>query len=167
MALPSHVFGSRLLSVGMTGTDVRELQIRLAGFRNATVPDGTFSDRTKSCVMSFQKDYMRITPSGIVDRQTFDSTETFATAYPIFSVYGSDLKCPCSDTRCQSPPPIGTNGYGHSNSDAGDTGSDEYRFDKYYEAYHKKEYPGIHRMVLWTARSVFFYNQQYNFSKFH
>ena len=32
------------------------------------------------------------------------------------------------------------------------------------EAYHKYEYPGIHRMLLWSVRAVFFYNQEYTFT---
>jgi len=168
-----EIFGSRLLQVNVTGDDVVELQIRLAGFKNAGSPNGIFSSKTKSQVMSFQKDYMDITPSGIVDKQTFDATDTFAAEFNFDSLQSiahpnlptgnnwttkGKFKCPCSDTPdvgCQST----NSGFGHNDN------TDVYKSGKgKYEKYHKKEYLGIHRMLLWAVRAVLFYHPQYTWT---
>jgi len=153
--MAGEVFGERLLRQGMSGDDVKELQIRLAGFKNATVPNGTFSAKTKSSVMAFQRDFMGITPSGVADRQTFDATDTFAIQYPIFTRFQNTIKCPCNDPACQTT----NNGFGHNDFNG------QYRSGKpQIEAYHQKEYLGIHRMLLWAVRAVFFYHPQYNWT---
>ena len=89
--MAGEIFGSRLLQVGDTGDDVIELQIRLSGFKNSGVPDGIFTTKTKISVMTFQRDFMKIPPSGIVDRQTFDATQSFGTQFPIFSRYSKSI----------------------------------------------------------------------------
>lgn len=146
-------FGSRILQVNDSGDDVKELQIRLSGFKNAGVPDGVYTTKTKLSVMTFQRDYMKIPPSGIVDRQTFDATQSFGSQFPIFSRY-PNLRCPCNDPACQ----VTNGGYGH-NDNLG------YRNGKpAIEAYNRKEYLGVHRMLLWACRAIIFYNPQYTWS---
>lgn len=150
-------FGEKIIQVGDTGPAIKELQIRLSGFKFATVPDNIFSDKTKITVMSFQRDYMKIKPSGIVDRQTFLAINNFALQFPIFDnpEYLDILQCPCSDTVCQNT----YSGFGHNDN------SGIYRDNKpHVEAYHKKEYFGIHRSLLWAFRAILFYNPQYTFT---
>jgi hypothetical protein len=132
-------FGERELRRGCAGPDVAELQTRLAGFRG-TLPDGDFGPATERQVMNFQRDYMVMAaPTGIVDRATMQAIDKFADEYPLdFKA----LKCACK--KC--------GGYGQG------------KFKGRYlagrprtEAYHRYEYPGIHRMLLWAVRAVFLY----------
>jgi len=139
-------FAERGLKKDHAGEDVRELQIRLAGFRG-TLPDGDFRQGTELQVVSFQRDYMNMAePSGVVDQTTVDAIEDFAGAYPIdFDA----LRCPCGVCG----------GFGQG------------RFKRSYrqgkpkiEAYYRYEYPGIHRMLLWAVRALFFYMEEFEFT---
>jgi hypothetical protein len=130
----------------MTGADVAELQMRLAGFRG-TLPDGVFGPGTELQVVQFQRDFMKQNPpSGIVDGDTMRATEAFARQYPIDF---ESLKCPCG--VCS--------GFGRGLFKG-----------KYYsngpkiERNYRYEYPGIHRMLLWAVRAVYFYHPEYEFS---
>jgi hypothetical protein len=142
------VYGTRELRSGCKGPDVAELQTRLAGFRG-TVPDGDFGGGTTLQVTSFQRDFMKMAaPTGVVDRATFLAIDAFADQYPInFDL----LRCPCK--VCQ--------GFGQQ------------LFKGLYfdgqpktEAFHRYEYPGIHRLLLWAARAVFVYvpDRQFTFN---
>lgn len=132
-------FGERDLEKGMRGEDVVELQIRLAGFRG-TVPDGIFGPGTELQVVCFQQDFMGIKkPSGIADSDTRSAIDDFAQRYP-FDFDG--LKCPCG--VCE--------GFGQGKFKG------KYRTGKpRIEAFYRYEYPGIHRMLLWAVRGLFFY----------
>jgi len=138
-------YGMRELKRGSKGADVAELQTRLAGFRG-TVPDGDFGPVTERQVRNFQRDYMdRAAPTGIADRATLRAIDRFADDYPLdFKA----LRCPCR--QC--------GGFGQG------------RFKGRYhagkprlEAYHRYEYPGIHRALLWAVRAVFLYLPEYRF----
>jgi len=138
-------YGERELKRNCKGPDVAELQIRLAGFRG-TLPDGDFGPGTERQVMSFQRDYMEMRqPTGIVDRATLRAVDEFADDYPIdFKA----LKCRCG--KC--------GGFGKG------------QFKGRYlagrpraEAFHLYEYPGVHRMLLWAVRAVFFYLPAHRF----
>ena len=138
-------YGERELKRGLMGPDVGELQIRLAGFRG-TVPDGDFGPGTERQVMSFQRDYMKMrAPSGVAGRATLLAIDGLAKAYPIdFKA----LKCPCG--KC--------GGFGKG------------RFKGRYragmprvEAFHRYEYPGVHRMLLWAVRAAYFYMPEHRF----
>lgn len=138
-------YGERELKRGLKGPDVAELQIRLAGFRG-TVPDGDFGPGTERQVMSFQRDYMKMrAPSGVAGRATLLAIDGLAKAYPIdFKA----LKCPCG--KC--------GGFGKG------------RFKGRYragmprvEAFHRYEYPGVHRMLLWAVRAAYFYMPEHRF----
>ena len=138
-------YGERILQKTLTGDDVAELQLRLAGFRG-TLPDGEFGPGTELQVTTFQRDYMKMaTPTGIVDRAVMEKIDEFADKFP---VNFADLKCPCGTCR----------GFGQG------------KFKGLYitgrpriEAFHRYEYPGIHRMILWAARALFFYMPEHNF----
>ena len=139
-------YGDRELQKGAKGLDVRELQIRLAGFRG-TVPDGDFGPGTELQVVSFQKDYMELAhPSGIVNSDTMNAIDEFARRHTFdFTV----LACNCGE--------------------CGGFGQGKYK-GKYrsgmsrHERYYRYEYPGIHRMLLWSVRALFFYLPEYQFS---
>jgi hypothetical protein len=130
-------YGDRELSEGSKGLDVVELQMRLAGFRG-TLPDGDFGAGTKLQVVAFQRDWMEMpNPTGRVDATTFSAIDEFATRYPVDF---SQLKCGCG--IC--------------------TGFGQGKFKGLYyqkqkaEAFHRYEYPGIHRMALWAYRAAMF-----------
>lgn len=133
------LLGERKLAQGMRGEDVIELQIRLAGFRG-TLPDGIFGSGTQLQVVNFQQGYMgRTHPSGIADQETITAIEAFGREFPVDF---NKLQCPCGEC----------NGFGHGRF------KNEYRADKpEVEAYHRYEYPGIHRMLLWSVRALFFF----------
>jgi len=138
-------YGQRELKRGCKGPDVVELQIRLAGFRG-TVPDGDFGPGTERQVMNFQRDYMgRGAPTGIADRATLRAIDRFADDYPFDF---KELKCPCG--KC------------------GGFGKGQFK-GRYFagrpraEAFHRYEYPGIHRMLLWAVRAVFLYLPEHRF----
>ena len=138
-------YGERELKHGDNGPDVVELQIRLAGFRG-TVPDGDFGGGTELQVMSFQRDYMKMgQPSGVADRATLQAIDRFADEHPIDF---DKLKCPCKEC----------NGFGNG------------RHKSVYqpgrpqvEAYHRYEYPGMSRMLLWAVRAASFYMPEHRF----
>lgn len=132
-------YGERIIGKGLKGPDVVELQIRLAGFLG-TAPDGDFGAGTEKQVMTFQRDYMKsAAPTGKVDAATMQAIDDFADKYPIDF---EKLKCPCG--KCEG------------------FGSKLYK-GQYYagkpkaEAYYRYEYPGVHRMLLWASRALFFY----------
>jgi Putative peptidoglycan binding domain len=140
-------YGDRDMRLNDTGPDVAELQMRLAGFRG-TIPDGQFGAGTQLQVTKFQEDVMAMRPaSGVADRATLEAIAAFAKRYPIdFAA----LKCPCG--VCD--------GFGRG------------QFKGVYrpgtsktEQNYLYEYPGIHRMVLWALRAVFFYcERDYKFA---
>lgn len=138
-------FGQRELRRGDDGPEVVELQIRLAGFRG-TLPDGDFGPGTELQVARFQQDFMeRDTASGLADRETLEATARLGQRFPLnFEA----IKCPCG--LC--------NGFGQGRF-KGDFRSGKPEI----EAYHRYEYPGIHRMLLWAVRGIMFYMPEHKF----
>ena len=138
-------YGERVLQKHLEGDDVVELQLRLAGFRG-TLPDGEFGPGTELQVTTFQRDYMKMaTPTSIVDRKTFEKIDEFGAKYPVDF---NKLKCPCGTCG----------GFGRG------------KFKGVYhtgrpkeEAFHRYEYLGIHRMILWAVRALFFYMPEHKF----
>lgn len=138
-------FGDAVLQRGMKGPDVTELQVRLAGFRG-TVPDGDFGPGTEVQVVQFQRDFLgQSNPTGIVDAATFAGIDRLRALFPLdFKA----LKCPCGVCA----------GFGQG------------RFKGKFvtgkprvEAFNRFEYPGIHRMLLWAVRALFFYAREHEF----
>ncbi|GIV59336.1 MAG: hypothetical protein KatS3mg043_0425 [Rhodothermaceae bacterium] len=138
-------YGERIIARGAQGPDVEELQLRLAGFRG-TVPDGDFGPITEMQVMTFQRDVMGLdAPTGIADGDTLRALDAFADAFPLdFDA----LRCPCG--ACP--------GFGRGRFRGSYRGGRPHT-----EAFHRYEYPGIHRMLLWAVRAVFFYLPHYRF----
>lgn len=126
------------LTRGDKGVEVVELQMRLAGFRG-TLPDGDYGPGTELQVMTFQRDVMgQATPSGHADAATLAAIAAFGAAFPID--FGQ-LACRCG--LC--------GGFGRG------LFKGKYRGTLKAEAFHRYEYPGIHRMLLWACRAAMFY----------
>lgn len=138
--------GDRVLSKGMNGADVADLQVRLAGFRG-TVWDGAFGPGVELQVVTFQKDYMQIIPTGVVDSNTITALTKFTQDFP---VNFNSLKCTCG--QC--------NGFGFG------------KFKGQYEAgkpqiemYNQYEYPGIHKAIINSFRGLWFYGRKAGFGE--
>lgn len=67
----------RTLRVGMSGTDVMELQAVLAkiGYYGGAI-DGLFGRQTRQAVMAFQRNF-GLLPDGVAGTQTFRSMERY------------------------------------------------------------------------------------------
>lgn len=138
-------FESSTLQHGSKGPEVVELQLRLAGFRGTTW-DGDFGGGTLLQVESFQRDFMgESKPSGVVDGETIDAINRFAAQYPVDF---SSLRCEC----------------GH----CGDFGQNRFEGEfrdgmPLVEAYHHREYPGIHKAILHSYRALCMYAEAAKF----
>jgi len=131
-------YGDGPLESGDKGPEVVELQMRLAGFLG-TVPDGDFGPKTADQVRAFQHDYMKMAaPSGIADLATLAAIAAFGAKYPVSF---AQLACPCGT--------CGGFGKGLHKGDYWQT--------PHLEMYHRYEYPGVHKMSLWTYRAAQFY----------
>lgn len=126
---------------------IREINIRLAGF-GGNVPTDEFTDRTEKMIKQFQRDYMKVPETGKVCGNVLKAIDDFQNKFPIDF---TEAKCKCG--KCT--------GFG----DASNKGKYS---DKNIEAFHKYEYPGIHRSLLSSLRSVKFYltkDGRYSFNK--
>jgi len=134
--------GTNTLEKGNEGLEVVELQIRLSGFR-CTVWDGEYGSGTELQVRTFQPDVMGMEePTGIADTKTLKALKQFAKTYPL-----NFKKFKCSCGKC--------GGFGQGRF------ANEYREGKpKTEAYHNREYPGIHKAILHSLRAAWFYGEQ-------
>lgn len=83
--------------------------------------------------------------TGVVDQKTMAAIDEFAEKYPIdFNA----LRCRCG--VCS--------GFGQGRF-KGEYLSDKFKTERYY----RYEYPGMHRMLLWAVRAIFFYNPEFEF----
>jgi len=130
-------YGDTPLKRGDDNPEVIELQMRLAGFRG-TVPDGDYGPGTELQVTCFQRDWMKMAqPTGSADLATLAAIKDFGAQHPVdFSL----LKC-----KCGTCPGFGRQKF-----------RDVWHGPK-IEANYDYEYPGIHRMLLWTFRAAKFY----------
>lgn len=119
---------------------IREINIRLSGF-GGNVPTDEFTDRTEKTVKQFQKDYMKITPTGKICGNTLKAIDEFGVQY---TYDFSQSKCTCGTCT----------GYGDGSNKGEYTGTAK------TEMYHKYEYPGIHRSLFWALKAVVFYMQK-------
>ncbi len=126
---------------------IREINIRLAGF-GGNVPTDEFTDRTEKMIKQFQRDYMKVPETGKVCGNVLRAIDNFQSKY---TVDFAEVKCKCR--KCT--------GFGD--------GSNKSKYLKgNTEAYHRYEYPGIHRSLLSSIRSVKFYlskDGRYTFNK--
>lgn len=115
---------------------IREINIRLAGF-GGNVPTEEFTDRTEKMIKQFQRDYMKVPETGKVCGNVLRAIDEFQNK---FTIDFSEITCKCK--KCT--------GFGD--------GSNKGKYLKgSAEAYHRYEYPGIHRSLLSSLRSVKFY----------
>jgi muramidase (phage lysozyme) len=126
---------------------IREINIRLAGF-GGNVPTDEFTERTEKMIKQFQKDYMKVPENGKVCGNVLRAIDEFQAK---FSIDFSEVQCKCK--KCT--------GFGD--------GSNKGVYLKgNAEAHHRYEYPGIHRSLLSSMRSVKFYlakDGRYSFNK--
>lgn len=126
---------------------IREVNIRLAGF-GGNVPTDEFTERTEKMIKQFQRDYMEVPETGKICGNVLRAIDEFQSKYIIDF---TELKCKCK--TCS--------GFGD--------GSNKGKYLKgNTEAYHRYEYPGIHRSLLSSIRSVKFYLEKdgrYSFNK--
>lgn len=115
---------------------IREINIRLSGF-GGNVPTDQFTDRTEKMIKQFQRDYMKVPETGKICGNVLKAIDRFQNE---FSIDFTEAKCKCG--KCT--------GFGDRSN------KDKY-LEKSIEAYHKYEYPGIHRSLLSSLRSVKFY----------
>lgn len=126
---------------------IREINIRLAGF-GGNIPTEEFTDRTEKMIKQFQRDYMKVPETGKVCGNVLRAIDEFQNK---FTIDFNEAKCKCG--KCT--------GFGD--------GSNKGKYlNGNTEAYHKYEYPGIHRSLLSSLRSVKFYlskDGRYSFNK--
>ncbi|EGD34030.1 peptidoglycan-binding protein [Capnocytophaga sp. oral taxon 338] len=131
---------------------IRELNIRLAGF-GGNIPTDEFTERTESMVKQFQRDYMKVTETGIVCEEVLKSVDEFSAKFDINDVVWGQLKCSCSTKGKEVTSLLRKikeknkcNGFGDG---TGENISNE-KVNKY-------EYPGIHRSLLFGFKALLFY----------
>lgn len=118
---------------------IREVNIRLAGF-GGNVPTDEFTDRTEKMIKQFQRDYMQVPETGKICGNILKAIDEFQVKYII---HFDDIKCKCK--KCT--------GFGN-----GLYKSVYVNGKPKEEAYHHYEYPGIHRSLVWSIRSMMFYS---------
>ena len=125
---------------------IREINIRLAGF-GGNVPTDEFTERTENMIKQFQRDYMLVEETGVVDMEVIEAIDKFQEEYTISATIWSQLKCKCKPNKC--------NGFGNS---IGEKTSPE--------KYNKYEYPGLHRSLLFGFCALNFYLSRQDVYKF-
>ncbi|AUS05682.1 hypothetical protein C1A40_09495 [Tamlana carrageenivorans] len=114
------------------GKILQEINIRLAGF-GGNVPDEDFTERTEKTVIQFQKDYMKIAPTGIVDNETIIAIDEFSEKWLENII---TYKCLCHTPSSKVSLNNRCTGYGKGG---------------------KNEHPGMHRSLLWSISALKFY----------
>ncbi|RZJ70727.1 hypothetical protein [Flavobacterium sp.] len=128
------------IKVGDKSEVVREINIRLSGF-GGNIPTDEFTTRTETTIKNFQKDYMKISPTGKVCGNTLKAIDEFGTKY---NYTFSQSACTCGVCT----------GYGDGSNKG------EYTGTTHTEMYHKYEYPGIHRSMFWALKALMFYMEK-------
>ena len=117
------------------GKLIQEINIRLVGF-GGNVPTEEFDQRTKNTIMQFQRDYMGVPPTGKICGSLLKAIDEFCMNKAYDFNFGQ-TKCPCG--RCE--------GYGK--------GRNSFIISK--KEYSGKEYPGMHRSLLFALKGLLFY----------
>lgn len=136
---------------------IREINIRLAGF-GGNVPTDEFTDRTEKMVKQFQKDYMKVPETGKVCGNVLMAIDDFSLKFDISATSWSELKCSCSTKGKQATSKLRDVKELNSCAGFGDgTGKDTYGGNAKSEKFHRYEYPGIHRSLLFGIKALQFY----------
>ncbi|WP_336959522.1 hypothetical protein [Chryseobacterium contaminans] len=136
---------------------IREINIRLSGF-GGNVPTDKFTDRTEKMVKQFQKDYMKVPETGKVCGNVLRAIDEFSKNFDISTTFWNQMKCDCSTKGKKATSAL--RGIQETNSCGGfgdGTGKGTYKSASKVEAYHKYEYPGIHRSLLFGFKALQFY----------
>ncbi|KFA57987.1 hypothetical protein GAPWKB11_1958 [Gilliamella apicola] len=127
---------------------IREINIRLAGF-GGNVPTDEFTERTENMIKQFQRDYMQVEETGVVDIKVIQAIDRFQEEYPI-ETYFAQAKCKCSTLKLVK-----------GDKACGGFGNGKFEQQKQnantIEMYRKYEYPGLHRTLFWVLRAWKFY----------
>ncbi|MWP74329.1 peptidoglycan-binding domain-containing protein, partial [Gilliamella sp. Pra-s52] len=138
VAMMDYFAGNNILfKKGDKDEIIREINIRLAGF-GGNVPTDEFTERTENMIKQFQRDYMQVKETGVVDMNVIKAIDEFQEEYAISNTIWLQLKCRCSAKKC--------NGFGNG---LGKNTSPE-QSNPY-------EYPGLHRSLLFGFCAINFY----------
>jgi hypothetical protein len=150
---------------GDSGDLIKEINIRLAGFGEGgcPLPHNKFDDRTEKAVKQFQRDYMKVTPTGVICKDFLEKLDKFCEDYyiKIDTDTNFKVKCPCVDVASKSDYHCTTGfGEGRNGKDLTHihTYDDGVVTDKTHtQIYDGTEKPGIHRSLLWAISAMRFY----------
>ncbi|MWP48001.1 hypothetical protein GQ589_11240 [Gilliamella sp. Pas-s27] len=147
VAMVDYFAGNNILfKKGDKDEIIREINIRLAGF-GGNVPTDEFTERTENMIKQFQRDYMQVKETGVVDMNVIKAIDEFHEEYAISNTIWLQLKCRCSPKKCSG---FG-NGLGTNTSP---------------ERYNTYEFPSIHRSLLFGFSALIFYLSRQNVYKF-
>jgi len=148
---------------GDKGNLIKEINIRLAGFGEfgCPLPQDKFDDRTEKAVKQFQRDYMKVTPTGIICKDFLEKLDKFCEDY-YMKIDNSPfkVKCPCVTTKDSTAEDHKCTGFGDKRKEVTYTivTKKEGEEDKTKEETHKgNEKPGIHRSLLWAISAMKYY----------
>ncbi|MCO6524051.1 MAG: hypothetical protein J6562_03385 [Candidatus Schmidhempelia sp.] len=111
------------------------------------MPTDEFTERTENMIKQFQRDYMQVDETGVVDMNVIKAIDEFQEEYAINNTIWLQLKCKCSPKKCSG---FG-NGLGTNTSP---------------ERYNTYEFPGIHRSLLFGLYALNFYLARQDVYKF-
>ncbi|MFQ1006533.1 peptidoglycan-binding domain-containing protein, partial [Gilliamella sp. CG22] len=131
---------------------IREINIRLAGF-GGNVPTDEFTERTENMIKQFQRDYMKVEETGVVNMEVIEAIDKFQDEYPI-ETYFAQAKCKCSTYKKLEGLKCGGFGLGRY--------SEQKQKEDPVEQYRQYEYPGLHRTLFWVLRAWKFYLKHFD-----
>lgn len=137
---------SECIKLDSHGPLVEEINIRLMGFGGTVLgphPMDKFTSKTESAVKQFQRDYMKVSPTGNVCAAVLRSIDAFGLAYPV------DL--PAMRCRCGH---CGPARWGNGRTD-----SEISLVRKGTHVIQGIEHPGMHRGILWMLKAAQFYTE--------
>ncbi len=136
---------------------IREINTRLAGF-GGNVPTDTFTDRSEKMVKQFQRDYMKVPETGKVCGNVLVAIDEFSKNFDLSTTLWNQLKCSCTTKGKKATNKLkGISEMNNCNGFGDGTGKNTYSGNNKKEAYHRYEYPGIHRSLLFGFKALQFY----------
>ncbi|MCO6551333.1 MAG: peptidoglycan-binding protein, partial [Gilliamella sp.] len=149
VAMVDYFAGNNILfKKGDKDEIIREINIRLAGF-GGNVPTDEFTERTENMIKQFQRDYMQVDETGVVDMNVIKAIDEFQDEYPI-ETYFTQAKCKCSTLKLVEGDKV-CGGFGNGKFEKQKQNANT------IEMYRKYEYPGLHRTLFWVLRAWKFY----------